>query len=156
MARSLKPGGWIELQELNATPRCDDQTMGPDDAVKRVYDLVAEAFAHFGMDVSLPTVLGPMLRGAGFDNVHCVVKKVPIGAWALDPALRVIGHYQRLAVQDFLPALAGRPFEALGMSRTESEVTLALARNALKDMRVHRYFCYYFWYAQKPVNSNMT
>jgi hypothetical protein len=124
--------------------------MAKDDPVKHMYDLVRCAFKKFDMDVTVPKSLGFMLRHAGFENVQCVVKKVPIGPWARDKTLRDIGRYQQMAVQDLMPALAVRPFTALGMSPIESEVTLALARRGLNDLRVHRYFNYYFWIAQKP------
>lgn len=129
----------------------DDDTMRSDDPVKRMYDLAGEAFAKFGMNVTLPKHLDDSLREAGFENIKCIVKKVPIGVWAKDKTLRLIGLYQKMAVLDLMPALAGRPFEALGMSQTESQVTLAFARKALEDTKVHRYFYYYFWYAQKPM-----
>lgn len=148
--RSLKPGGWIELQELCAEVLCDDGTMPDNDPVKYMYELGQQAFAKFGMNVTLPKDLEPMLRRAGYENIHCVIKKVPIGPWARDKTLRVIGMYQKMAVQDLMPALPGRPFKALGMSQAQSQVTLAHARNGLADMSVHRYFHYYFWYAQKP------
>ncbi len=148
--RSLRPGGWIELQELCAEPLCDDGTMPSDDPVKYMYDLAGQAFSKFGMNVTLPKNLEPLLRDAGFENIQCIVKKVPIGTWAKDKTMRLIGLYQQTAVMDLMPALAGRPFQALGMSPMESEVALAHARNGLRDMKVHRYFHYYFWYAQKP------
>jgi hypothetical protein len=147
--RSLKPGGWIELQELCAEILCDDSTMPDDDPVKYMYELCHRAFTKFGMDVTLPKRLEPMLRDAGFENIQCVVKKVPIGPWARDKTLRVIGMYQKIAIQDIMPVLAGRPFKALGMSQMQSEVTLAHARRGLADTGVHRYFYYYFWFAQK-------
>ncbi|CRG91782.1 hypothetical protein PISL3812_08834 [Talaromyces islandicus] len=148
--KSLRPGGWIELQELSAEPLCDDGTMGSDDPVKTMYSLAGQAFAKFGMNVTLPKHLGHSLQEAGFENIKCIVKKVPIGVWAKDKTLRLIGLYQKMAVLDLMPALAGRPFEALGMSHAESQVTLAFARKALDETKVHRYFNYYFWYAQKP------
>ncbi|KAL2138694.1 hypothetical protein VTI28DRAFT_6367 [Corynascus sepedonium] len=147
---SLKPGGWIELQELCAEILCDDGSMPDDDPVKYMYELGRRAFEKFGMNVTLPKNLEPMLRDAGFQNIQCVVKKVPIGPWARDKTLRLIGQYQKMAVQEIMPVLPGRPFTALGMSQVESQVTLAHARQGLDDMRVHRYFHYYFWFAQKP------
>ncbi|KAH6856168.1 hypothetical protein B0I37DRAFT_301586 [Chaetomium sp. MPI-CAGE-AT-0009] len=146
---SLKPGGWIELQELCAEILCDDNTMPDNDPVKYMYELCHRAFSKFGMDVTLPKILEPMLRDAGFEKIQCVVKKVPIGPWARDKTLRVIGMYQKIAIQDLMPVLAGRPFTALGMSEMESQVTLAHARRGLADTGVHRYFHYYFWFAQK-------
>ena len=150
-ARALKPGGWIELQELCAEPLCDDGTMSDDDPVKHMYDLANRAFAKFGANVTMAKDLEPQLREAGFENIQCIVKKVPIGVWAKDKTMRLIGLYQKMAVLDLMPALAGRPFAALGMSQVESQVTLAHARRGLEDSSVHRYFNYYFWFAQKPV-----
>lgn len=149
MIRSLKPGGWIELQELCAEILCDDGSMPDNDPVKYMYELSHRAFSKFGMDVTLPKRLEPMLRDAGFENIQCVIKKVPIGPWPRDKILRVIGMYQKMAVQDILPILPGRPFTALGMSQVESQVTVAHARQGLADTSVHRYFHYYFWFAQK-------
>ncbi|KFY48756.1 hypothetical protein V495_01056 [Pseudogymnoascus sp. VKM F-4514 (FW-929)] len=154
--KSLRPGGWIELQELHGHPYCDDGTMGSDDPFKRLYDLAGQAYQKFGMSTSLPAQLEPLLLDAGFQNVHCKVMKVPIGTWAKDKTMRLIGLYQKTAVGDFISTLGGRPFAALGMSEEEAQVTLAFARKALNDPSVHRYFNYYFWYAQKPGPSSTT
>lgn len=147
---SLKPGGWIELQELSGEPLCDDGTMPDDDPVKHLYALAGQAFRKFGMNVTLPKDLRPMLEEAGFTNIQCVIKKVPIGVWARDKTLRVIGLYQKEAVREILPVIGGRPFAALGMSQAEIELTIALARKGLDNTNVHRYFHYYFWFAQRP------
>lgn len=127
--------------------------MPDDDPVKHMYDLANRAFSKFGARVTIAKDLESHLRDAGFENIQCVVKKVPIGVWAKDKTLRLIGLYQKMAVLDLMPALAGRPFEALGMSQIESQVTLAHARRGLEDSSSHRYFNYYFWYAQKPLSQ---
>jgi hypothetical protein len=132
---------------------CDDGTMPDDDPVKTMYDIAIRAFEKFNMDTLMAAKLEPMLRDAGFVNIQCIVKKVPIGVWAKDKTLRLVGLYQRMAVLDILPAIGGRPFAALGMSAAEIEVTLAMARKALHDDSVHRYFNYYFWFAQKPTDG---
>ncbi|TWU76084.1 hypothetical protein ED733_007616 [Metarhizium rileyi] len=147
---SLRPGGWVELQELHGVPLCDDGTMTNDDPVKTLYSTAGEAYKKFGMSTSLPAALEPLLRQAGFENVHCQVLKVPIGTWAKDRMMRAIGLYQKMAVLDFIPTLTGRPFQALRISEAEAEVRVALARKGLEDPSVHRFFNYYFWYAQKP------
>ena len=148
--KSLKPGGWVEMQELLGVVMCDDNTMPPDDPLKYVYKLADDAFTKFGLNVKLARELGPVLRGAGFTNIQCVVKKVPIGVWARHKTMRLIGLYQKMAVADILGAVAGRPFAALGIAPVEGEVIIAHARKAMDDTSVHRYFTYYFWYAQKP------
>jgi len=67
--RSLKPGGWVELQELYAEVLCDDGTMPDNDLVKYIYELIQSAFSKFGMDVTLSKNLEPLLRDAGFENL---------------------------------------------------------------------------------------
>lgn len=148
--RSLKPGGWIEFQELQGLPYCDDDTMGDDDPFKRLYEIAKDAYSKFGMSTTIAAELEPYLRRAGFTNIHCKVLKVPIGVWARDETMRLIGLYQKTAVTEFMSTLAGRPFEALGMSAAEAQLTLAMARKSLEDVGVHRYFTYHFWWAQKP------
>jgi hypothetical protein len=130
---------------------CDDDTMPADDPVKVMYNLAEEAYGKFGFDVRKASKLEPLLQDAGFENIHCKIKKVPIGVWAKDKTLRLVGLYQKTAIVEFMQTLAGRPFEALGMRQEESQVRLALARRGLEDPTVHRYFNYYFWYAQKPI-----
>ncbi|XWW97863.1 hypothetical protein V2A60_005859 [Cordyceps javanica] len=147
---SLRPGGWIEFQELLGRPFCDDDTMSADDPFKVLYEIAGDAYSRLGLSTSLPAELEPMLLAAGFENVHCRVIKVPIGTWAKDKTMRLVGLYQKTAVTDFISTLAGRPFKALGLSDEEAQVRLALARQALDDARIHRYFNYYYWYAQKP------
>jgi hypothetical protein len=125
--------------------------MDDSDPVKTMYNFAGEAFKKFGMDTSLSAKLEPLLVEAGFENIHCIAKKVPIGVWAKDKTLRLIGLYQKMAILDLMPSLAGRPFEALGISPVERQGILSLARAGLEDIKVHRYFTYFFWYAQKPM-----
>ncbi|EFY92269.1 hypothetical protein MAC_01540 [Metarhizium acridum CQMa 102] len=149
-SRSLRPGGWVELQELQGVPLCDDGTMSDEDPVKSLYDTAGAAYKKFGLSTTLPAELEPYLREAGFENVHCRIMKVPIGTWAKGKIMRAIGLYQKMAILDFIPTLAGRPFQALQISEADAEIRVALARKGLEDTSVHRYFNYYFWYAQKP------
>jgi hypothetical protein len=118
--------------------------MPEDDPVRYLYEVAHRAFAQFGMGVLLPMVLEPMFRDTGIENIQCIIKKVPIGSWARDKTLRVIGMYQKMAVPELLPALRGRPFSALGLSQVEMQSTLGRARQGLAVVRVHRYFRYLF------------
>jgi hypothetical protein len=147
--RNLKKGGWIEFQELHPWPCCDDGTMKDDDVLKRFYEMAYDAFQLFKMNLHIARDLKPMLEEAGFKNVHCVVKKVPVGVWARDPILRVVGIYMKTAILSVIPAFAGKPFEALGIPPVEREVWQAHVRKTLEDNSIHRYFNFYFWYAQK-------
>ncbi|KAI0121216.1 S-adenosyl-L-methionine-dependent methyltransferase [Xylariales sp. AK1849] len=147
---NIKPGGWMEWQELHGWMQCDDGTMPPDDPAFGMYKLVNEAFAKLGYDTHIAAKLADPMKDAGFVNVQCTVKKIPIGTWARDRRLRLVGHYLKLVIQDFLPALANKPFAALGLNQVERELWRTAASKALDDQTVHRYWNFYFWYGQKP------
>jgi len=149
---NLKPGGWIEFQELHTTPQCDDGTMKPDDTLVRFYEHVWESWDLMGYNNHKPRALRGPLRRAGFANIELIKKKLPIGVWAKDKTMRLVGLYLRGCVHDVIPALTAKPFEALGMNEVERSVWAAKARLALDDTSIHRYFNAYFWFAQKPVS----
>ncbi|KAK3680567.1 S-adenosyl-L-methionine-dependent methyltransferase [Podospora appendiculata] len=150
----LKPGGWIEFQETWGMPFCEDGTMPEDDIMKRYFALCAAAMAKFGMNVDLGPKVGEHLERAGFINVGCVKKKMPMGTWPKDKRLRLIGLYVRELALHSLASL-GKVFANLGMSPTEIEVWGATVRAALKESdKVHRYYFHYFWYAQKPEEAS--
>ncbi|KAK7961601.1 uncharacterized protein PG986_002426 [Apiospora aurea] len=147
---NLKPGGWVEWQELHAWMQCDDGTMPPNDPAFDFYKLFQQAFRRIGCDTALAANLDGPLKDAGFVNVQCVVKKIPVGQWARDKKLRLAGWYLRTAIQEVLPALCGKPLAVLGLNEVERELWRAAALRAVNDDSVHRYWNMYFWYAQKP------
>jgi len=148
--RHLKKGGWIEFQESHGMPFCDDGTMQPgDDVLQQFYLLCVDALKRFGMDLNVANRVGDYLTAAGFVNVTCVQKKIPVGVWAKDPTQRLIGLYVRETAIDAIPSLS-KAFANLGMSEAEREVWAAKVRETLNDTSIHRYYYYYFWYAQKP------
>ncbi|KAI1499049.1 S-adenosyl-L-methionine-dependent methyltransferase [Biscogniauxia marginata] len=147
----LRPGGWMEWQEQHPWFQCDDGTMPAEgDPAAEFYTLAQSAFAKLGFDGHLAPKLGQSLEQAGFRNVQCVVKKVPVGPWARDKTLRLVGMYLKTIIQEFVPVCTARPFQVLGLSETEREAWRATAIRALEDQSVHRYWNVYFWYGQKP------
>ncbi|KAK0715570.1 S-adenosyl-L-methionine-dependent methyltransferase [Lasiosphaeris hirsuta] len=147
--RHLKPGGWIEFQEIHGKPHCDDGTMGDDDVTTQFYQLCVDAMARFSMNLDVVSSVGEYLERAGFVNLTCVRRKVPVGTWAKGKTMRLIGMYVRETAIHSMPSLA-KAFANLGMSEVEREVWAAKMRKGLEENHKHRYFNYYFWYAQKP------
>jgi hypothetical protein len=147
---NLTPGGWVEIQELDARANCDDGTLAPDAPLKRFFDTAETAVKTFGMNFRAGEKLGPILEKAGFVNVKYIVHKVPIGTWAKDKRLRLIGMYCRTAVNDMFGAMAAKPFRNLDMSETEIQLFLAAARSDLNNAAIHAYEKFYFWMGQKP------
>lgn len=130
-------------------PFCDDGTMRDDDIMRHLYELCIEALGRFGMNLNLGTRVGEYLERAGFTNIACIKKKLPLGTWPRDKTMRLVGMYVKEATYQSLASL-GKPFANLGMSDAERLVLAAKVRESLSDNRVHRYYYYYFWYAQKP------
>lgn len=146
----LRPGGWIEFQELHGYPFCDDGTMPDTDPVVGVYDLLREALELRGMNNDKVRSLRGPLRRAGFTNIQLIKKKIPLGFWPRDPQKRLLGCYLRAAVLDVLPGIMVRPISELGLSQLEQEVWMAKFKRGIDDTSIHRHFHFYFWYAQKP------
>ncbi|KAH7018556.1 S-adenosyl-L-methionine-dependent methyltransferase [Microdochium trichocladiopsis] len=136
---NLKPGGWMEWQEQHANFLCDDGTMNPDDDLIKLYRLATQAFERIGYDVHLASKLREPLEKAGFVNVRCVVKKIPIGTWPADKTLRLVGMYMKTAIQSFLPVIIAKPLALLGIPEDEREVWRALALRSLSKSDQHRY-----------------
>ncbi|KAK0620169.1 S-adenosyl-L-methionine-dependent methyltransferase [Immersiella caudata] len=148
--RHLKPGGYIEFQEPHGVALCDDGTMSEtDDVLRQFYDLCTQALGKFGMDLNVVDKVGEYLSRAGFTNITCERRKIPVGTWPRDKTQRLIGLYVRETAEHSLSALS-KAFANLGMSVTEREVWSAKVRETLRDNSIHRYYYYYFWYAQKP------
>lgn len=149
----LKPGGWIEIQELHAYPFCDDGTMDESeggDPVMGFYDMLREALELRGMNHDKARAMRKPLERAGFKNIQLKKLKVPLGPWAKDKTLRLIGNYCKTAVLDVLPTVLARPIDELGLTPVEKTVWAAKVRQSLEDSSIHRHFHFYFWYAQKP------
>ncbi|KAF5989750.1 TAM domain-containing protein [Fusarium bulbicola] len=144
----MKPGAWIEIQELDARANCDDGSLAPDAPLAKFFDTAEQAVASFGMKFRAGENLREPLEKAGFTNVSCKVLKVPIGTWAKDKKLRLIGLYLKTAVSDMFGAMAAKPLRKV-LEPEEIEIFLADARKDLNNVNIHSYEKYYFWMGQK-------
>ncbi|GJD00539.1 Methyltransferase [Colletotrichum higginsianum IMI 349063] len=147
----MKPGGWVELQDVDGQVHCDDGTMPPDWPLVRFTDHLVEAFAKFGTNSHAAVFGRQYLEQAGFVNIQHHTVKLPYGTWPRDKTMRLVGMYYRTACEDFFPAVGAIHFEMLGWSKIEMEVLFAQCRNAMRDPNVHAYGKMHFWSGQKPV-----
>ncbi|TKW49507.1 hypothetical protein CTA1_1332 [Colletotrichum tanaceti] len=147
----MRPGGWVELQDVDGQVHCDDGTLPPDWPLVRFTDHLVEAFAKFGTNSHAAVFGRQYLEQAGFVNIQHHTVKLPYGTWPRDKTMRLIGMYYRTACEDFFPAVGAIHFEMLGWSKIEMEVLFAQCRNAMRDPNVHAYGKMHFWSGQKPV-----
>ncbi|CCU82865.1 unnamed protein product [Blumeria hordei] len=147
----LKPGGWIELQEMHHYPQCSDASMPPSYAVIQYWSRIAEALAALGVNFNATLLLEGMLREAGFINVSCQVLHVPIGLWPKNRTLKLVGLYWRTILIDGLQPIALGPLtRGLHWSKEDVESWLVDVKKAYLDSSVHSHMPLYIVCGQKP------
>ncbi|KAF6827643.1 TAM domain methyltransferase [Colletotrichum musicola] len=152
--KALKPGGWVEMQDIVWAFTSDDDTVGPEYQPLRMLGLVEEAFQKFGVDIHSGSRFGELLDATGFVNQVHDAKKVPVGPWPRDWKMSKIGEYCRAAHYDALGAVTNVPFtKGLGWTTAEIEVFLVQVRKDLMNTKFHPYHWYHSYSGQKPLEE---
>ncbi|TKW50189.1 Trans-aconitate 2-methyltransferase [Colletotrichum tanaceti] len=153
----LRPGGWIELQEIHHVPLSANNSMSAAAAaahpVARYWGHVVQGLSNLGIDLNAAAGdrLPNMMREAGFVNVTERVFHVPIGVWPRNRVLKTVGMYWRTILLDGLQAIALGPFtRGLHWSPEQTEVFLVEVRRAYHDTSALMYMPLKIMYAQKP------
>ncbi|KAI4148838.1 MAG: hypothetical protein L6R39_002668, partial [Caloplaca ligustica] len=138
----LKPGGWIECQELSVGVRSDDDTLPQDSHVRQWCDNEEAAWNAIGLSVNLTgEQLKDWMESAGFTNIEIQEFKLPIGTWPADPKLREIGAIQLVAMLEGLQGLTIAPWvRHLGWKEEDVDAFLEKVKGEWKDRNVHTYF----------------
>ncbi|KAL2004683.1 hypothetical protein VTN00DRAFT_3211 [Thermoascus crustaceus] len=147
----LKPGGYFEMQSVDAYFFADDETIHKAKYCQMWAQYVREASEKFGKSFTqLPTWKEKMEK-AGFVDVRDVAYKIPEGRWPKNPRLKEIGKYQQAqqiqATEAYTYALFSR---ILGWETKEIEMLCAHVRNELLDPTLHLYVSAHFVYGRKP------
>lgn len=82
--RNLKPGGWVEMQDVDGAVHCDDGSLPPDWPVLVFCNLMVEAFSKLGTTSHAAMFGGKYLEEAGFVNIQHHTAKLPYGTWPKD------------------------------------------------------------------------
>ena len=90
-----------------------------------------------------------MLR-IGFINVRRKTYNVPIGGWAKEQRLRVIGRLMKEVCNDLCVAMSARPFIEYGMEEREREELRDSVKAALNDRTAHAQMTIHVIIGQKP------
>lgn len=145
----LRPGGWLECQEIPATPDCDDGTMTDDYEFLRWARELVEVSRLANRQMDIGGQLKDWMREVGFVDVHETVFKIPINGWPREPHLKHIGMLWQRNLLDGLSGFTLSLFNNyLGKTVEEIEVSLPalqsflMARNILKNSCCR---CRYHW-----------
>ena len=148
---ALKPGGWIELQDLNFPIRCDDESAPPESPLMAWSGHMLEGAARFGIDLSISNRFPTMLAEAGFVNINSETAAWPTSRWPKDKKMKEISTWVQ---QNFLEGIQGFSSaiftRGLGWSVEQLEMHLMEVRENLKDRNRHIYLPISFFWAQKP------
>ncbi|KAI0126032.1 sam dependent methyltransferase [Xylariales sp. AK1849] len=147
---NLKPGGYIELQEI-WTPRPTDEPPGAPEYKSKVVEwtqLRKEAVSKLGIDQTIPGRLPGLLSEAGFAEVHVQDYKWPIGPWMEDEKMKEIGSIFMEVLQLGKMELSLQLLAHLGMSERE---IIDLVEQVGKELGVGKiYSTVRFVTARKP------
>lgn len=154
MYTHLKPGGWVEFQELYYHPFTDDFSAPETEpyAVRDLFTSLAQGLQKMGADLHQIRHLPVDMEATGFETVEHGCLKCPIGIWTHDSTLQMVGLFFRTALMDGLRGLAHRPLGPAGLAwkPDEIEALLARVRRDLADSRFHSYLPFHVVFARKP------
>ncbi|KAF5027262.1 hypothetical protein F66182_635 [Fusarium sp. NRRL 66182] len=153
----LKPGGWMELQEIYHCPhnaRAGNPVPPGEHPVAQYWSNITEGLAALGVDFAAAAggKLAAKMQAAGFINVTERVFHVPLGTWPKNKVLKTVGLYWRTILIDGLQAIALGPMtRGLGWDREEVEIFLINVRRAYSDNTALLYMPMHIVYGQKPL-----
>jgi hypothetical protein len=138
---NLKPGGYLECQDLAFPILCMDPGVTAEDSpLIRWSELFIEAAKKIGLDATGPRHFTPKLRNAGFVNVNLKMHKWPVGKWAKGAKFKSLGRFVFEDLMDWLPSSSlGLFTRVLKWSRAEVEVFLSQCRTEAKRKDRHYY-----------------
>lgn len=78
---ALKPGGWVEVQDLNFPMRCDDGSASPDCAGLQWSHNMIDGAKSLGVNMRATDDFPRQMAEAGFVNVQAERYAWPVGRW---------------------------------------------------------------------------
>lgn len=125
--------------------------MPPDYPVAKFYSIIEPLLRdRYGFDIMVMEQMPRLLESLGFINVQKRVFHMPLGEWARDAHLRLLGGYFREVVAGLVGAMAARPLVEDGLDRDEIDDLVSGVAAALGNRRIHAYMPIHFVWAQKP------
>lgn len=94
---AIKPGGWIEVNDVTPLLFCDDGTFPEDSASFKWGHYFHEALIKLGRPVPALEQYKPWIEQAGFVDVQERILRRPTNDWPKDPRMKEIGRVSQLA-----------------------------------------------------------
>jgi hypothetical protein len=148
-SRNLKPGGYLELQDVAFPSSAIDPTKTEESKSIAAFNSLCESSGIIGLDLRAPNKFHELLEAGGFVDVHTKWVNWPIGPWAKGDKNKALGE---LVLEDFTGAMEMTlPFyKAVGCNEDEALVLIREAVKEMKDQKVLLYQRVCFAYGKKP------
>jgi hypothetical protein len=148
---ALRPGGWVEVQDLTFELGCDDDSLRKDNLVAEFFNKVRQGLEAFNVDLLASRKNKQKVEDAGFVRVEERVMKIPLGTWPKDSRMKSIGLYNRSVIHDALQGVSIKPLtHGLKWTMDEVELYLVGVRKCLYDNSQHSYIPFRVITGQKP------
>ncbi|KAI1401491.1 S-adenosyl-L-methionine-dependent methyltransferase [Hypoxylon fuscum] len=151
----LKPGGWMELQEIHHFPMSGNCTLRADHPVAQYWKYVDEGLENLGINLRFSDEgrIASMMRQCGYVNVTERIFHIPIGTWPRNKTLKNVGRYWKTILLDGIQAIALGPMtRGLHWRREQVETFLVSVRNGYHDNSMLLYMPLVCVFGQKPAN----
>ena len=140
-SRTLRPGGTIEVIEMDVEYISDDGTVLPDNHLRVFLQTLRQAMRSRGIAIDIAPELSSLLTEAGFKDLRCEKPKLPLGWWPKDPRLKEIGLWHFAQFMDGLPGImTGVLTNMLDWDSDRVEEMLAKVQESVRDPKIHGYW----------------
>ncbi|KAI1379690.1 S-adenosyl-L-methionine-dependent methyltransferase [Hypoxylon crocopeplum] len=149
----LKPGGWMELQEIHHFPMSSNNSLTRDHPVAQYWKYVDEGLESLGVNFRFSDEgrIATLMRQCGYVNVTQRVFHIPIGTWPKNKTLKSVGLYWKTILLDGIQAIALGPMtRGLHWRREQVETFLVSVRRGYHDNSMLLYMPLVCVYGQKP------
>ncbi|KUJ15270.1 S-adenosyl-L-methionine-dependent methyltransferase [Mollisia scopiformis] len=120
----IKPGGFLEFQEMEPFPYSDDSSLLPTSPLLKYYTSIHLGLKNLGVDLERSRDELTKLSSYNFINTQHEILKIPIGTWSETKMMKTVGMYGRVGIIEGLQAMALGPLcKGLGWSK-EDVVTM--------------------------------
>lgn len=149
---ALKPGGWIECQEMSHHRKSDDNSIPPNSYLTEWENLWTEAMQMIGMGGTCnPERLVQQMKDAGFEEVTCTLLKMPIGPWPKNKVQKEAGKLGYYNLYNGLEGLSVKLFtQVLGWPIDRLHALIAECRREMSKKSMHAYWPLYIVMGRKP------
>jgi hypothetical protein len=139
--RSLKPGGYVEIQEIVFPIRSDDNTLHPGSALWKWNQLMIEGSTKLGRPLDIGASWKDIMVRTGFEEVVEERYQWPQNRWPQDPKYKELGMWACANIVDGLEGLSlGLLTRVLGFTKEEVMAFLVDVRKDMKNTRIHSYW----------------